>query len=521
MPTERVGLTMKRASVSPSNRTLFALFAIVILTVALRAPLLNIPLERDEGVYAYIAYRLDYNELPYRDWFDHKPPGVFWAYRLALALPFDSVFSIHLIAMAVSAGTGVALFFLARRLFGNSTAMLAALLFAALSADPAIQGQAANTEIFMLLPMVLANLLVLRLVQEPRSNAIFPFATGLLYGLATIFKQVAGANWLALLASVPWLLSPPRRFRGTGSLVLWSILGIAISWGAVAAFFWSRGAFPDLVYNVFTHNLRYSSSLPVAERWEYLKDTLLPLARSQTVVWIFAGAGLIAAFSRSDRRLLAFLGAWLFGSLVGVSTSGYYFPHYFQQLLPPVALLAAFGAQALSQGFLFVMMPVRWRQVIGATALLALPCLSLAPFVFFYSPTEAVQHIYPGNSFGYMQEFARFIKDTTEENDRIYVFGADPELLFYARRASATRYIFLSPLYNLYPDSLEKQQATAREIFTAHPAVVVYRPIGLFFHPGNEQYLTRWTDTFLNQHYKPMTIYASDHRPMELYTLRK
>ena len=44
---------------------------LLVIVAAVRAPLLPIPLERDEGEYAYIAWRLDYKELPYRDWIDH------------------------------------------------------------------------------------------------------------------------------------------------------------------------------------------------------------------------------------------------------------------------------------------------------------------------------------------------------------------------------------------------------------------------------------------------------------------
>ena len=65
--------------------------ALGLLVLLIRAPLVDLPLERDEGEYAYIAWRLAYDELPYRDWFDQKPPGIFAAYRLALAAPGEPV----------------------------------------------------------------------------------------------------------------------------------------------------------------------------------------------------------------------------------------------------------------------------------------------------------------------------------------------------------------------------------------------------------------------------------------------
>ena len=109
------------------------------LAVALHLPLLGIPFERDEGGYAYIAWRLELGEVPYRDWFDQKPPGVFWVYRAALALPLDPVVAIRLVAALFSAATAAALLLAARRLVEGPWALGAAALFALLSADPRMQ----------------------------------------------------------------------------------------------------------------------------------------------------------------------------------------------------------------------------------------------------------------------------------------------------------------------------------------------------------------------------------------------
>src|SRR6185436_12772819 len=106
---------------------------IILLTAALKLPLLNIPFERDEGEYAYIAWRLEFNELPYRDWVDQKPPGIFWVYRLALNLPIEPVRAIHLMAALVSAASACALFFLARRFMREFSALAAAVAVVFLS----------------------------------------------------------------------------------------------------------------------------------------------------------------------------------------------------------------------------------------------------------------------------------------------------------------------------------------------------------------------------------------------------
>src|SRR5262245_47637340 len=189
-------------------RTAAEIALVVALTAVLRLPLLDLPLERDEGGYAYIAWRLELGELPYRDWFDQKPPGIFWAYASAAALPVDPVVAIRLVAALFSAATGVALLFVARRFVDRGWALGAAAFFVFLSADPRLQGPVANTERFMLLPLVFAHLLFLRFAREDLGGRWAPLAIGALLGLATSFKQVAAVDLLFFAGAYPLLVPP-------------------------------------------------------------------------------------------------------------------------------------------------------------------------------------------------------------------------------------------------------------------------------------------------------------------------
>ena len=90
-------IKFKKAATRPNLLFLGALL-LVILVSLLRLPLLDLPLERDEGEYAYIAWRMSLGEVPYRDWFDQKPPGVFAIYFLARFLPMPEISAIHFMA---------------------------------------------------------------------------------------------------------------------------------------------------------------------------------------------------------------------------------------------------------------------------------------------------------------------------------------------------------------------------------------------------------------------------------------
>lgn len=487
-----------RSGVVGSSAGILAPVAFILLLAAvLRMPFLDLPLERDEGEYAYIAWRLDFHELPYRDWIDQKPPGIFWVYRLAMELPLDAVRAVHFVGMLFSAASGVALFFVARRFMGRAWAVTAAALFVVLSADPFLQGTAANTELFMLLPLIASHVVYLAAARRDRSARSLFFLTGVLTGLAVAFKQVAIANWLFLVAVDPLIRSEGRRWRGMLGFAAWSTIGMLAVWVPIASWFAVHGGFHDLIDNVLTHNLAYVSALSPSARLELLRTTLATLSRTEAVAWLLSVVGLVWLLVSGKGREFTYLLGWTIASWVGIGASGYFFPHYFQQWIPPLAMCSALGAEALWHAGFWRRLPASGRSAVLLGALALLPVTASYPFFFRYSSAEAVGAIYPGNLFAGMPAFASRLAEVTEPEDRVFVFGSEPEVLFYARRASATRYIILFPLYGPYGDALEKQVDAAKEIALARPSAVVYLPNTLFQVPGSAQELTRWAKEYL------------------------
>ena len=472
---------------------------LVLLTAAVRIPLLGIPFERDEGEYAYIAWRLGHHELPYRDWVDQKPPAIFWIYRAALSLPMDPIRGVHFAALIFSAASACALFFLARRFLNFLWAFIAAAFFVLLSADPWIQGTSANTEIFMLLPLILSQIAFFRSLENPDRNLITNLACGALVGIAIAFKQVAAVNWFLLISLYPMFAKPVRRWRASVLFAVWPSVGVLAIAAMIAVYFSIRHGLSDLVENVVTHNLEYIGAMTWSDRFQFCADALTQLTPTELVVWLFAAGGLIAAIAARKFKWLTFFGCWLITSAIGISVSGYYFAHYFQQWLPPLVLLAAFGAAHLCD--------LRfWRtSLIPSTAIAVvlafLPVRTLWPFWFTYSPNDAVRKIYPGNFFAEMPAFAERLARITSPDQRVFAFGAEPEVLFYAQRVSATRYIFLFPLYGPYRNIREKQTATTEEIQRNSPAAAVYVPNGLFFNAGTDQFFTEWSLAYFKKHF--------------------
>ena len=86
-----------------NRKTLLILFLVLILQFALRIPFLNEPLEVDEGAYAYMGQRVLAGDVPYRDFFDHKPPVIYYINALILKTFGETIFSIRFATALLSA----------------------------------------------------------------------------------------------------------------------------------------------------------------------------------------------------------------------------------------------------------------------------------------------------------------------------------------------------------------------------------------------------------------------------------
>src|SRR5262249_10351980 len=148
---------------------------------------------RDEGEYAYIAQRVLQGELPYRDAFDQKPPGVFLAYLLPVRLYGTSVSAIHVTMYVWTALAAVFVYLIGRRLTGPTAAAFAVLIFAYLTIEPSWMATAANTEQFMLLPLIVSVWCAMQAASGGRRA--WWFAAGAAAMAACWFKQVAATNF--------------------------------------------------------------------------------------------------------------------------------------------------------------------------------------------------------------------------------------------------------------------------------------------------------------------------------------
>src|SRR5437588_5849532 len=176
--------------------------AVFGLIVAIRIRLLGIPLERDEGEYAYSGQLLLQGIPPYKLAYSMKFPGTYVAYAIAMFLFGQTITAIHLGLLLVNSATSVLIFFVGKRLLNSTVGIAAASNYALLSLSPSVLGLAAHATHFVVLPMLGGAFLLLK--EQNRSGVGRPFVSGLLMGLGLLMKQpglffvLFGATYLFL-----------------------------------------------------------------------------------------------------------------------------------------------------------------------------------------------------------------------------------------------------------------------------------------------------------------------------------
>ena len=135
-----------RLSARPDWLVGLGLLAVLAGGAALRWRLLDVPLDRDEGEFAYMAQQMLRGVPPYEAAYAMKLPGIYAVYSVVLAVAGESIRGIHLGLLVAGAATTVAMFLLGRRLYDATVGLAAAAAFALLSTLPELTGSSAQVE---------------------------------------------------------------------------------------------------------------------------------------------------------------------------------------------------------------------------------------------------------------------------------------------------------------------------------------------------------------------------------------
>ena len=416
------------------------LVGITLLTVLIRVPALMHPRAiDDENIYSVVAIEMLEGGEPYVDAVERKPPLLFWTYELIYRLvgAYNSL-GLHVVAVLWVLLSVWMCYLIGRNMFDEKVGLVAALLYSVYQPWAYWRNLAFNGEVMMNLPILVAVWIVFWPAQSKVRFELI--AAGALICAAFLLKQPAA------IAAVPlgvYLLLPSyRRSRKVGvtqSVVQAALLTLGFfgTLGLVAAYLAGQGILGDAYYwTIGDHGVPHGPTDPVF----WIRGGRYTLAFVASCAPLVVGMVLSVRDGMSSNSLwigrrpefLALVGL-LVVSVIGVAVAGCFYPHYYVQLIPPLALLAA---PVLAGAWKAKEPPAPWylRRRFAAAWLAATVVAFFVSHMLGLAPRRAAG------------EAGQYIRANSTATDRVFVWGQNPSMYLDAQRRPASRYVATFPL---------------------------------------------------------------------------
>jgi hypothetical protein len=405
------------------NKYEWIIFLVGIVILA-RIPTLFTPhYYGDEEIY-FVMGRAWREGVPmYEAMFDHKPPLIYILAGIA-----QNVFWFRLMLMATMVAHTVLFVKLAKKFWASTRpklAYLSSLIFVVLLTIPTFEGNIANAELFMMLPLT-ASLLMLWNAEKADWKRYL--AAGLVAGVGWLFKVPVAADFAAIVLYL-FVFREKNILGSIRSVFSRSFLavtaGFVLPLAATFAYYYFKGHFGSYLETVLTVNLGYVSSWSTSEyAFNPFKSGLMVRGMVVAAITLF----LYIFRKKLDKRLvLATL--WLIFAFFGALLSGRPYPHYLHEPFVPLSLFLP---------FIFVAESVIAWIVIGMVILWAVVTNNQIKFwgyntwpIYTNFAKAATKQITKEEYFDTFDgarrnyEIGNYLNERMQPDDKIYVWGSD------------------------------------------------------------------------------------------------
>jgi len=446
-------------------------FTVVVLLIvaAARLRLLDFPLERDEGEYAYAGQLILQGIPPYSLAYNMKFPGTYLAYAVIMALFGETPSGIHFGLLLMTTATALMLWWVGKKMLDETTGLVAASSYALLAAGTSMLGQAGHATQFCAF-FVTAGLCGMWHVRQKESWPAL-VASGVFFGTAVLMKQHAAiiAAWAGLSFTFgKCFLAEDALVRRAGSVAVYGLSMLA-PLGLCCLWLWHTGTFGAFKFWTFDYALAYASiETPTGGAGLFLRNFSWVIV-SGILLWLLAAVGLVLIWW--DKRMENSRG-WLLGfcvsSALAVALDLYFRPHYFLIAVPALALLAGVAVSGVCQcqvGKWF--MPGIYLLIVANTV------LTCAGPWFFMSKFTLARELYGFDPLPEAEVVAKFIRENSPPTARVAVLGSEPEIYFLSHRHSATGYIYIFALGEAQSFAVKMRNEMIAEIESYRPEFVV------------------------------------------------
>lgn len=503
-------MKLNEVKISGLNLVSYIIFIILlVLFIVSKFRYLNVPLDRDEGTYLYMGRMFLDGYRPYIDFYEIKPPGIFFIYGI-----FDAIFGasnifLHAGIFLLQLVTAFLIYKITSCFFkGKQQALTASGVYFLFVIFPNFQGFGILSEHFFIFFILLS--LYFSTKVSPTKISKYALLSGLSLGMAAMIRQHA------VFFILPFALF--MIYRTIDLKINWKsfffyfIAGNFITITALIIYVIIRSGVDEMVYWTITHP---SENYVQALTWEKGRSILLNYFNNIVIkrYWpllILFSFGLVVllknAMTKKNRGYSLFLLLFFFASFACIFPGFRFYGHYWLMTFPAISIIVGFSILTTEDKFFQYVSAF----VIG---LLIISQIYINSNLYFKAKTELVyKKLYGTNPNTALNIVTQSLNRKLREKDQIFVFGSEPQVYYQTGKILKIPHVYISFLHSPAKKSKFFQKEVIDYLITNKPEYIVHIQNSISINLRDESVLDlyNWIFSFEINHYTPIILAETD-----------
>lgn len=494
---------------APSRFDFLTILALAVIAIAfiIRMNWLELPMERDEGSYAYMGREAMFGGRPYIDFYEMKPPGIFYMYGLLDWISGGTLKGIHFVFFLLNAITGIFLFYWVRLWMGTLSATLAAITFAMITLSAGASGFTVQAEHLVSCFAVIGCYFLWR-AKESNSHWHW-ILSGI--GLATaLMIKPNGALFVVFAALVFYLHHLPLNGKtfwgGFIQPALWMKAGAIALIALCILPVWMKGGLQQMWFWLLEFpKSAYLTSVDDATAKKLFNSAWRNVTEGYEPFWYLAMIGIVAyLLAAKDWKSRILFISFILLSFISITPGRRFYGHYWLHLMPAVAIAVGglfYGIKVLMEK-IGMGAKASWVGIISALLLVLFNINANKIYYFHPDPIAIHRSTYGDNPFPESLELSKYLNAHMKPEETLSVIGSEPQFYWYTNKSCMHPHSFIGFLTKGHP----KNPKWIEEVKTAHDKknpdyyVLVNHPFSWGFNPQGDQTFAAWAWEFPAKH---------------------